>query len=644
MEKYIAEKVYYAVALLNVFITYVSTNKSLTIQQKQPTFMNFFKPLPLLMALLFFYGAGNAQQQNDRPNILWLTSEDNSPFIGAYGDTFATTPNIDRLATEGVLYENAFATAPVCAPSRSTLITGMYPTSMGTQHMRSTYPIPEMIKFFPRYLREAGYYTTNNVKKDYNTTDQPEAWDESSNTATYKNRKPGQPFFAIFNTTTSHESSIHKPLESLYHDPEKVPIPPYHPRTPEMEHDWAQYYDKVMMMDAEVGERLKELEEAGLADNTIVFYYSDHGGILGRSKRFMYESGLHIPLIIRFPEKYKHLAPGAAGSKTDRLVTFVDFAPTILSLAGIPIPEYMQGQAFLGEQQAAPREYAFSFRGRMDERIDMSRSARDKQYRYIRNYMPHKIYAQYIEYLWRAPSMRSWEEAYKAGELNEVQSKFWETKPVEELYDIAADPHNIQNLAADAKYKPVLERMRKANQDWMLEVKDVGFIPETMIEDIAATTTLYEYARSGKYPLKEIIKTVEEVESGNVQKILQGLKAKEAVERYWAVTACTMIGEKASQAEDLLKNLLKDPEAAVRIAAAEALYHLGEKEIVLQTLTDALQKGNLMARVQALNVLETMDDDAMPALGVVKTLVPKDPQDRDYDSRAAERLMEKLNQ
>ena len=604
--------------------------------------MNFLRSLPFLMALLIFCTVAKAQQKTDRPNILWLTSEDNGPFIGAYGDTFATTPNIDRLATEGVLYENSFATAPVCAPSRSTLITGMYPTSMGTQHMRSTYPIPEMIKFFPRYLREAGYYTTNNSKKDYNTTDQPEAWDESSNTATYKNRKPGQPFFAVFNTTTSHESSIHKPVDSLHHDPKEVPIPPYHPRTPEMEHDWAQYYDKVEMMDAEVGERLKELEEAGLADNTIVFYYSDHGGVLGRSKRFMYESGLHIPLVIRFPEKYKHLAPGAAGSKTDRLVTFADFAPTVLSLAGIPVPEYMQGQAFLGEQQAAPREYAFSFRGRMDERIDMSRSARDKQYRYIRNYLPHKIYAQYIEYLWRAPSMRSWEEAYKAGELNEVQSKFWGPKPIEELYDITADAHNIQNLAADAKYKPVLERMRKANQQWMLEVKDVGLIPEAMMEDIAEKTTLYEYARSGKYPLQEIIKTVEEVTNGNLSKIKESLQAKNPVIRYWAATACTILGEKAAPAKDQLKKLTNDPETAVRIAAAEALYHLGEKEIVLQTLTDALKKGNLMARVQALNVLETMESDATPALTMIKTLVPENPDDRDYDARAAERLAEEL--
>ncbi|MDF9798983.1 N-sulfoglucosamine sulfohydrolase [Catalinimonas alkaloidigena] len=604
--------------------------------------IRFFVMLAFLFVTLFAT-EGKGQQQ-DRPNILWIVSEDNSPLIGAYGDAFATTPNIDQLAKEGVLYENAFATAPVCAPSRSTLITGVYPTSMGTQHMRSTYPIPEMIQFYPRYLREAGYYTSNNVKKDYNTEDQPEAWDESSNQATYKNRKEGQPFFSIFNFTTSHESSIHDSLADLRHDPEQVPIPAYHPRTPEMKHDWAQYYDKVEDMDKQVGQVLQELEEAGLADNTIVFYYSDHGGVIGRSKRFMYESGLHIPLIIRFPEKYKHLAPANAGSRTDRLVTFVDFPPTILSLAGVPIPDYMQGKAFLGEQEDEPREYAYSFRGRMDERIDMVRSVRDKKYRYVRNFMPHKIYAQYIEYLWRAPSMKSWERAYKAGELNEVQSKFWETKPLEELYDVDADPDNVKNLADDPQHASVLKRMREANQDWMLDIRDVGFTPEAMMEEIAKTTTLYEFARSKDYPLKKIIKTIDMITEKDVKGITKQLSSNEPIVRYWAATACTIFGENASPAVPDLKGLVDDEEVSVRIAAAEALYHLGEKEVAVQTLNDALKVDNEMARVQAINVLETMEDDAKPTLSAVKALLPDNEDNRNYDVRAARRLVEKLEQ
>ncbi|HET7180019.1 MAG TPA: sulfatase-like hydrolase/transferase, partial [Chryseosolibacter sp.] len=209
------------------------------------------------LILLMFFQSSDGQ---DRPNILWIVSEDNSPLIGAYGDAFATTPNIDRLAREGVRYTNAFSTAPVCAPSRSTLITGMYPSSLGTENMRSTYPLPSFAKFFPRYLREAGYYTSNNAKKDYNTVDQPEAWDESSQKATYLNRKPGQPFFAVFNINVSHESQLHTsiPAAQLHHDPEKVPIPPYHPRTEEVKHDWAQYYDKIEAMDEQVGRILHE--------------------------------------------------------------------------------------------------------------------------------------------------------------------------------------------------------------------------------------------------------------------------------------------------------------------------------------------------------------------------------------------------
>ena len=600
------------------------------------------KQIVFAALMVFFFSQSQAQQNRAQPNILWIVSEDNSPFIGAYGDTFATTPHLDHFATEGVLYENAFATAPVCAPSRSTLITGLYSTAMGTQHMRSSYPIPEMIKFFPRFLREVGYYTSNNAKKDYNTVDQPEAWDESSNTATYKNRKPDQPFFAVFNLHVSHESSLHKPLVNLRHDPKRVPIPPYHPRTPEMEHDWAQYYDKIEMMDAQVGEILQDLEEAGLADNTIVFYYSDHGGVLGRSKRFMYESGLHIPLIIRFPEKYQHFASGKAGTRTDRLVDFSDFAPTILSLANIPIPDYMQGKAFLGKQQSSPRQYAYAFRGRMDERIDMVRSVRDKKYRYIRNYMPHKIYAQYIEYLWKAPSMQSWEEAYRAGTLNEVQSRFWETKPLEELYDTQADPHNVHNLAEDPKYREVLSRLREANRQWQLEIKDTGFIPEAMLLNISKTRTLFAYARSGEYPMERAVEVAQGILFGDSKVIMESLHSEEPIVRYWAAIGCTIVDEKVVAAKDILKRLLNDPEIAVRITAAEALYQFGEKEIAIATLIDALQQGNLMARVQALNVLETMEEDARPALIPLKVLISDDLQNGAYDMRAANRLVEKL--
>lgn len=597
-----------------------------------------------IVALLFFpflmYG------QMEQPNILWIVSEDNSPFIGAYGDEFATTPNIDQMAREGILYENAFASAPVCAPARSTLITGVYPPSMGTQHMRSRYPIPDMIRFFPEFLKKAGYYTTNNSKTDYNTSDAedriPFAWDESSGKATYENKNKGQPFFAVFNIGISHESSIHKSMDELNHDPDEVPIPPYHPETPEMKHDWAQYYDKVQAMDARVGEILRELEESGYADNTIVFYYSDHGGILGRSKRFMFDSGLHVPLVIRFPEKYREIAPGGPGTRTDRLVSFVDFAPTVLSLAGVPIPQYMQGKAFLGSQEEKPREYAYSFRGRMDERIDMSRTVRDKKYRYIRNYLPHKIYGQYLGYLWRAPSMRSWEREYQAGNLDEIQSQFWNPKPVEELFDIEADPHNVNNLAKDPTYKSTLNRMRKANEKWMKRIRDVGFIPEAMLSDLASQVPLYDYSRSGDYPIANVNKIVGKITRGDKKTIEKNLTSENPVLRYWAATGVTMYIDKVDISAEKVRGLMNDEYPAVRIAAAEALFHLGESGSAVTVLAESMEEDNLMARVQAINVLETMGEEARPAVPAVQEIIPEDDENRDYDVRAARRLVDKL--
>jgi len=587
----------------------------------------------------------NAQNtQQDRPNILWIVSEDNTTLLNSYGDPMATTPNIEALARQGILYENAFSSAPVCAPARSSLITGMYASSMGTENMRSGYPVPDFVKLFPKYLREAGYYTSNNSKKDYNTVDQTDAWDESSNKATYKNRRPGQPFFAVFNIMTSHESSIHRRVAELRHDPEKVRIPAYQPSTPEMKHDWAQYYDKLEDMDKEVGAFLKELEEAGLAENTIVFYYGDNGGVLPRSKRFMYESGLHVPLIIRFPKKYANLAPGNPGTRTDRVVTFIDFAPTVLSLAGVKIPEYIQGKAFLGSQKEKESAYGFSFRGRMDERIDLIRSARDKQYRYIRNYYPNKIYAQYIQYLWQAPSMKSWDEAFKAGTLNEIQSRFFKTKPVEELYDVQQDPDNINNLASKEEYKDVLERMRNANEQWILDTKDAGFIPEARMEELSKATTLFDYTHSKEYDIKKVLETAGMASSKDVKyldELMKRLNDPSAEIRYWAVTGCIILGDQAVDAKNVLEILLKDDELAVRIAAAEALYKLGVKKEPMDILIRAIRGDNIMGRVQALNILEQVDKKDVEATRVdLQSII--DQKLSEYDVAAAKRLLSQL--
>jgi N-sulfoglucosamine sulfohydrolase len=555
--------------------------------------------------------------QTDQPNILWLVSEDNGPFLGCYGDEYATTPNLDKLASEGVLYTNAFANAPVCAPARSTIISGMYASSLGTEHMRSVYPIPKEIKFFPQYLREAGYYCTNNAKEDYNMPKPDGVWDESSRKAHYKNREKGQPFFSIFNISISHESSIHRSLRSTKHDPVKVKLPPYHPDTPEIRHDWAQYYDKVEAMDSIVGRFLNELEKEGLAENTIVFYYSDHGGVLPRSKRFLYNSGTRVPFIVRFPKKYQHLASDNPGTKTDRIISFVDLAPTILSLTGINIPDHIQGKAFLGKQQSEPGQYAFLFRGRMDERYDMMRAVRDKQFKYIRNYMPQRIYGQHLNYLWRAPATRSWEKAYKDGKCNATQRIFWETKPVEELYDVTIDPHEVKNLAEDPEYYETLIRMRQVLRNRITEIHDVGFIPEGERKTCFEGTAAYTAIREPGFPLERIIETAEmasEKSRNNIPELMNRLRDKDNAVRYWAATGFVILGERIEPAVTGLSRCLKDSSADVRIAAAEALCVMNETEKGLPVLISELQNDNVKASLHAINVLQCLGEQAHPAL------------------------------
>ena len=604
----------------------------------------------VLISAQFLTGCGEKVPE-ELPNILWLTSEDNSPFLGCYGDEFATTPNLDKLASEGFLYTNAYANAPVCAPARNTIITGVYANSGGNQHMRSYYPISETIKTYPEFLREAGYYCTNNSKTDYNTNsiDPNEIWDESSRDAHYKNREPGQPFFAVFNTTISHESSLHDsiPNEQLRHNPEEAPIPPHHPTTQAMKHDWAQYYDKVEDMDSQIGKWLQELEDAGLAENTIVFYYGDHGGVVARSKRYVYETGTRVPFIVRIPEKYKHLFPEKEpGSKVDRLTSFVDLAPTLLSIAGIKIPDWMQGNAFLGNQKTEDPKYAYMFRGRMDERYDMSRAVRDQKFRYIRNYMPYRIYGQHLEYLWRAPSIRSWEEAYKNGECTETQSRFWEPKPAEELYDTENDPWEINNLAGNPEYEKVLERMRSANKEWMARIYDTGFIPEADRVERAGDLPMYNYMRSGKIELESIVDAAETATLGkpeNLDELKSYLKNEEPAIRYWGATGLLILKENARPALPELKEALNDESASVVNVAAETLYNLGENEAAKKALLLVLENSNEFARCHALNVIDCIGDKSPEIVeGVVQMINKAESNTRNkYDMRAAKWLVEK---
>jgi arylsulfatase A-like enzyme len=563
-------------------------------------------------------------QNTDRPNILWITSEDNGPQLGAYGDRFAVTPHLDRLAARGMIYRHAWSNAPVCAPARTAIISGMYPPSTGSEHMRSMVRRPAGMKMYPQYLREAGYYTTNNVKEDYNLEKPGQVWDESSATAHWRNRKPGQPFFAIFNFTVTHESQIRRRPHTWKHDPREVPIPAYHPDTLEVRQDWAQYYDKMTEMDALAGEVLKQLAKDGLEEDTIVFYYGDHGAGMPRSKRWPYNSGLQVPLIVSIPPKYRHLAPPdyRPGGASERLVGFVDLAPAVLSLAGIDPPPHMQGHAFLGAHIAPEQPYIYGFRGRMDERYDLVRSVRDRRYVYIRNFMPHKIYGQYVAYMFETPATQVWHDLYRQGKLEPPRTYFWERKPPEELYDLQADPDEVNNLAKSAGHRAILDRMRKAQRDLAFAIRDVGFLPEAEIHSLAAGSTPYEMARDeAKYPMDRIVGMAERaslLEESATPALIRGLAEEPGAVRYWAAMGLLMRGSEAvNQAAAELRRRLKDESPSVRAIAAQALGEYGQaadRQAALDTLLELapVDRNGLYVSLLALNALDAMGDKARP--------------------------------
>lgn len=435
-------------------------------------------------------GATQAQQggKTFRPNILCLVCEDISPYIGCYGDRNALTPNIDRLAREGVRFTNVFSVAGVCAPSRNALITGMYPTSIGGNNMRTNnkrkvmnvpdslqippYECtpPPKVKCYTEYLRAAGYFCTNNEKTDYQFTPPLTAWDENGRTAHWRNRPEGMPFLSIFNFMRSHESQVkgweHEPLAV---HPDSVDVPPYFPDTEIIRRDIARVYTNNTIMDMEVGMVLAQLEKDGLLDSTIIIFYSDHGGPLPRGKREIYDSGLKVPFIIRFPNKE------FAGQVVNDLVSFVDIPPTLLSLAGIAVPAHMQGQAFWGEQKTAPRRYVFAARDRMDEWFDCRRSVRDHRYRYVRNYRPDLPAYMDLEFRKQLNTMQELLRLRDQGKLNEDQMYYFRmTKAAEELYDLSADPFELHNLAADPALDTVLVRMRSAMDQWLERIDDKG--------------------------------------------------------------------------------------------------------------------------------------------------------------------------
>ena len=610
----------------------------------------------LLLGGVLWGGAADALGQ-DRPNILWISAEDLGPDLGAYGDPHADTPHLDSLAARGLTYRYAWSNLPVCAPARTTMAAGMYARSLGAQHMRSFVDLPPGTKLFPQFLREAGYFTTNRGKEDFNVPKPGTLWDEYSDDAHWRHRDGDQPFFSVFNTGSTHESQTAHAEVQVDTAETDYPIPAFQPDLPETNRNWATYYRQVAEMDRWAGARLRALAEAGLADETIVFFWGDHGPGLPRGKRFAYDFGLRVPLLVYVPPKYRdRLAPPeyAPGATTDRPVSFVDFGPTVLSLAGIEPPDYMQGRAFMGPHEAPPRDYLYGARGRMDERIDMVRTVRDKRFQLIRNYMPHRRPGQYVEYLHRNPVMDKWRRLTEQGEIGPPASFYWTEKPPVELYDLEADPDQVHNLAYDPAYQHVRRRLTEQLRRHQMNIRDTGFLPEAQIharpaEGEAPFTMAHD---PGQYPLKRI-RAVAERAAGRdlsaVPALVSALSAADPAVRYWAATGLLVRGSDAVWPHrERLRSLLKeDPAPTVRVVAAEALARHGTEADLRRARQALLTLGNPQASdpfaaIAALNVVDKLDETMLPVREELAQL-PKRPADGPRRASGyTERLLEKI--
>ena len=582
----------------------------------------------LLLSYAFIAGLSLLVQAGERPNILWLTSEDNNVnWIGCYGNPHVNSPNIDQLATEGFRYTHAYANAPVCAPSRSTWITGVHALSMGTHPMRSRYNIPhDLIKYYPDHLKTSGYYVGNDKKTDFNIGGRKDSdcWDNSAEVE-WDKLKNNQPFFQVINSTQSHESNAFGDFRKTKHSPKDIILRKYHPDLPTMRMNYAKYHDAIQGMDQAIGDALKQLEALGLADNTIVIYNSDHGGVLPRSKRFLFSSGIHCPLIIRIPEKYKDLWPAEKpGMTVDRIVSFIDMPATWLRITDTKIPAIMQGQAFLGTEPQPERAFHYAYRARMDERNENARAICDKQFLYIRNYMPYTPWMQPLNYLWKMKATQAWVEHVESGKASEIEARFFKPKGwTEELYDMEQDPDSIHNLIDNPEYAEVIKRMQSNLRSWQEKVFDTGMLPESEMVKLAAqnNTTIYQVARDRSlYNLPQLMDAADlalEENESNLLALRGLLKSSDIGLRYWGIVGCFLLNDTQSALK-----CLEDDSHEVRAMAGWLLLRSGEKKVGLQCL-EHLLKENSYATLSVLNIIDWAGDDAKPLLPTVQSLKVK---------------------
>lgn len=522
----------------------------------------------------------------DKPNFVWLLSEDNSVhYMKLFDEHGAETPHIAKMAEQGLLFANAFSNAPVCSVARSTLITGCYAPRIGIQYHRKSVmvPMPEGLRMFPFYLRRAGYYTTNNRKKDYNAIEGEGVWDMSSNKASWRKRKPGQPFFHMQSFGTTHESSLHFPERHIQNnptrtDPESVFVAPVHPDTPTFRYTYARYHDRIQQMDAQIGNVISMLEADGLLEDTFIFYFGDHGGVLPGSKGYAWESGLHVPLVVRVPDKWKHLSVAPKGTRVKGFVSFIDFGPTLLHLAGIKVPAAMDGKPFLGNgltlAQLNARDEAFGYADRFDEKWDLVRTVRKGNFKYIRSYQPFNFDGLQNNYRYKMAAYREWRDLYRAGKLNAAQRQFFEGRAPEALYDLASDPYETRNLAADPAHAGKLKDMRSRLTAWVTGMPDLSLFPESCLADKGFDNpTAFGQANKETIARLTAIADLSLLPFARAKPGLQvALASAYPWDRYWALIAASSHGKAASPLFEKIKAMAaSDPERLVRVRAAECL-------------------------------------------------------------------------
>jgi len=571
-----------------------------------------------------------------RPNILWIIAEDMSPHWSCCGERTIETPNIDRLAAAGVLFRNAFVTCPVCSPSRSAMITGMYQTTIGAHHHRSSWPgseirLPEHIKLLPEYFKQHGYYTSNggakttvyhgdlvSADRKLGKTDYNFVWDQAVyDDNDWKNRKAGQPFFAQIQLRGGKYRSAPVPNPV---DPAKVKLPPYYPDHPVMREDWARYLNSVVYLDIQVGKILERLEDEGIADRTVVILWTDHGISHARGKQFLYDEGIRVPLIIRWPGVIK------GGAVREDLVSHIDIAAASLQMAGIQVPDYMQGRPLFGPAYRA-REYIFSARDRCDETLDCIRCVRSMRYKYIRNFYPNRAHLQHNRYKDNKEIIKTMRKLFAEGKLDLVQGRVLApTRPTEELYDLSKDPHEINNLAGLPVYENVLKQMRLRLKKWIVQTGDVGLIPEPQLEVLAEKHgTEYDIPRrrENRQLVSDILEVIEACERGRagINKLVRAMNDKRPSIRWWAARSLGNMGldAKCIEAVGVLRRALKDDSPGVRVEAARALCKMDLEVEGLPVLVEELKNQNdQIVRHYAALALEDIGEKARPALEPLK--------------------------